>query len=94
MLGKSFFSVGLIILLILMAGCAKPFSRLDRDRGNAFHLAIANQTLHPESAKNLEPVTGMDGKAAQTVTERYRKDFEKTAPALPYTLTIGSIGNK
>ena len=82
-----------IILLFLGVGCSGP-NRLDRDRGNSFHLAIANQTLHPESAKNLEPVTGMDGEAAQTVTERYRKDFEKTAPALPYTLTIGPIGNQ
>jgi hypothetical protein len=82
-----------IILLFLGMSCTGP-NRLDRDRGNSFHLAIVNQTLHPESAKNLEPVTGMDAEAAQAVTERYHKDFEKPSPAVPYTLTIGTIGNK
>jgi hypothetical protein len=80
------------ILLFLGVGCAG--SRLDRDRGNSFHQAIANQTLHPESAKNLEPVTGFDGRAAQSVIERYEKDFEKPEPTVPYTLTIGTIGKK
>jgi hypothetical protein len=83
-----------IILLFLGVGCTGLSSRLDGDRGNSFHQAIANQTLHPESAKNLEPVTGMDGEAAQAVTERYRKDFEKPEIAVPYTLTIGTIGKK
>jgi hypothetical protein len=83
-----------IILLFLGVGCTGLSSRLDRDHGNSFHRTIANQTLHPESAKNLEPVTGMDGEAAQAVTDRYRKDFEKSEPAVPYTLTIGTIGKK
>ncbi len=83
-----------IILLFLGAGCTGLSSQLDRDHGNSVHLAIANQTLHPEAAKNLEPVTGMDGEAAEAVTERYRKDFEKPEPTVPYTLTIGTIGKK
>jgi hypothetical protein len=53
----------------------------------------ANQT-YILSRRNLEPVTGMDGEAAQAVTERYREDFEKPSPAVPYTLTIGTIGKK
>jgi len=94
MIRKRFVLVGFITLLIIMAGCTKPFSRLDTDYGHSSHLAKTNQILNPESAKNLEPVTGMDGEAAQAVNERYQKDFEKTSPTVPYTLTIGTIGAK
>jgi hypothetical protein len=81
------------ILLFLGVGCAGP-TQLDRDRGNSFHLTKTNQVLNPEAAKNLEPVIGMDGESAQVITERYQKDFEKPEAALPYTLTIGTIGKK
>ena len=94
MIRKPFLLIGFVTLFIIMAGCAKPLSRLETDFGHSSHLAKTNQILNPESAKNLEPVTGMDGEAAQAVTERYQKDFEKPSPAVPYTLTIGTIGKK
>jgi hypothetical protein len=94
MIRKPFLLVGFMTLLILMAGCAKAPSRLEADFGNSHHLAKTNQILNPEAAKNLEPVTGMDGESAQVITERYQKDFEKPEPAVPYTLTIGTIGKK
>jgi len=91
---KPILLIGFVTLFIIMAGCAKPLSRVETDYGHSSDLAKTNQTLNPESSKNLEPVTGMDGEAAQAVTERYREDFEKPSPAVPYTLTIGTIGKK
>jgi uncharacterized protein YceK len=94
MIRKPFLMIGFITLFIFMAGCAKPLSRVETDYGHSSHLAKTNQILNPESAKNLEPVTGMDGESAQVLTERYQKDFEKPTPPAPYTLTLGTIGEK
>jgi hypothetical protein len=81
------------ILLFLGVGCA-GLSRVETDYGRSSHLTKTNQILNPEAAKNLEPVTGMDGESAQVLTERYQKDFEKPTPPAPYTLTLGTIGEK
>ena len=94
MIRKPFLLIGVVTLFTIMAGCAKPLSRVETDYGHSSHLAKTNQILDPGASKNLEPVTGMDSEAAQAVTERYQKDFEKPSPTVPYTLTIGTIGNK
>jgi hypothetical protein len=81
--------LGLIVIGLL--GCAGP-SRLEMDHGTSAKLAIVNQTLHPEAARNLEPVTGMDGKSAEALMEMHQKSFEKPAPPASYTISIGSLG--
>jgi hypothetical protein len=53
-----------------------------------------NQIHNPEAEKNIEPVYGLDGRAAQATTEKYREDFEKSPPAVPSTLTIGISDKK
>ncbi len=69
--------------------CQTP-SRLEMDYGTSFKLSKFNQIANPESEKNLEPVTGLDGQAAKAVVEKYRKDFEKPAAPPSVTLSIGT----
>jgi hypothetical protein len=83
---------GWIALLFLLMSCAA--SRLETDFGTSTRLLKINQIENPEAEKNIEPVYGLDGGAAQANTERYRGDFEKPAPPVPSTLTIGISGNK
>jgi hypothetical protein len=90
---RSFFLIGLAALFFIAVGCAGP-SRLEKDFGNSVNLAISNQILNPEAGKNIEPVSGLDGEAAQATLEKYRKDFEKPPAAAPYTLSIGAGGKK
>jgi len=73
--------------------CAGP-SRLEKDFGTSFKFQKANQISNPEAEKNLEPVTGFDGKAAQATMEKYQKEFEKPAPPTPYVLGLGSTSNR
>jgi len=80
-------------LLFLLMSCAGP-GRLEVDFGTSSKLSKINQIYDPEAEKNIEPVGGLDGKAAQATTEKYRKDFEKAAPPAPYTLSIGISGKK
>jgi hypothetical protein len=90
---RSFFLIGFAALFFIAVGCAGP-SRLEMDFGNSANLAKSNQMLNPEAGQNIEPVSGLDGEAAQATLEKYRKDFEKPPAPLPYTLTIGVGGKK
>ena len=83
---------GWIALLFLLMSCAA--SRLETDFGTSTRLLKINQIENPEAEKNIEPVYGLDGEAAQANTERYREGFEKPAPPVPSTLTIGISGGK
>ncbi len=76
------------LIMIALVSCARP-SRLKMDYGTSAKLVVLNQTLNPEASKNLEPVTGMDGEAAEGVMERYRKGFEKTEAPPSYIFNIG-----
>jgi hypothetical protein len=83
-------SVGIIVALSFAVGCAWQQSRVGMDYGTSHQLQKFNQTLNPEAEKNLAPVAGMDGKAAQHVAEKYQKSFEKTAPtSTSYQINIG-----
>lgn len=93
----------LLAFFLLSLGCAgpnqgrvslSPPSRLEMDYGTSFNLMKFNQTANPEAEKNLEPVTGFDGQAAEAAIDKYRKDFEKPAAAPAYTLSIGTETKK
>jgi hypothetical protein len=103
MIKRSLMLIGCMALGLVLLGCAEtnPFkrgyfagpSRLEKDFGTSFELHKANQIAEPDAGKNLEPVTGFDGKAAQATLEKYRKEFEKPAPPTPYVLGFGTMGN-
>jgi len=80
--------VAWITVVMFFWGCAP--SRVEMDFGMSYNLSKYNQILYPDAEKNLKPVEGLDGKVANTVVEKYRKDFEKPAPAPVFTFSAGS----
>ncbi len=72
---------------MFLTGCAyrdanfdawKWDNRLKEDYGNSQRFAISNQTLNPEAGKDLKPVYGFDGRAAEKVVEgQYIKRFDE-----------------
>jgi len=62
------------------------------DYGTSHKLAKFNQTLNPGAEKNLEPVTGFDGGAAQATIGKYHKGFEEKTPAPTYVFSISTGG--
>ncbi|OGP63498.1 MAG: hypothetical protein A2170_03985 [Deltaproteobacteria bacterium RBG_13_53_10] len=93
MIGFVLFWVVVGVVAVALISCAGPSpSRLEMDYGTSAKLAVVNQTLNPEASKNLGPVTGMDGEAAEGIMERYREGFEKPTPPTTYSFTIGNIG--
>ncbi|GBG13152.1 transcriptional regulator [Novimethylophilus kurashikiensis] len=75
-------------LLTTLSACATPTPELDSHFGDAVNAAKAQQTLNPDASQNTAPVTGMDGKAANSAVDRYEKTFEKPQP----TENIFNIG--
>jgi hypothetical protein len=64
-------------LLILLAGflsaCAQTTPQWDARFGIDARMVLARQVMHPEAARNTNPVDGMDGRSARTAYERYQK---------------------
>jgi hypothetical protein len=92
---QNLFLIGLGVSFLFFAGCAdlNPWpSQVAVDYGNSYNLAKQNQILNPGGEQNLEPVKGLDGKAANKAIEKYRKDFEKPTPPPTYVLGVGDIG--
>jgi hypothetical protein len=83
----------LIVGLILMgtlAGCAGNTTLVEQEWGTSYKLAIANQILNPDAEKNLEPVYGLDNKAADKVINKYNKEFDKPPQVPVYSLGVPS----
>lgn len=92
---NSFVLIGLLGMGLIVGSCATSgSSRMEDDFGNSFRQAKANQLLNPEAAKNIEPVTGFDGRAGQAVLDAYLKDFEKPAQPTPFVLSLENMGKK
>jgi hypothetical protein len=81
--------IGLAAMVTISACTAGNLSRLEMDYGASSKLARFNQILNPEAGKNLEPVSGLDGQAAQATMEKYRKGFEKPEKEPAYMFSIG-----
>lgn len=71
-----------------LAGCASPTPNLDAHYGEAVLQAKAQQTINPDASKNMDPVAGIDGRAARSAMTNYQKSF--TAP--PPTFNVINIG--
>jgi hypothetical protein len=66
-------------------------SKLDRNWGRSYESAKYNQMLNPEAGKTAEPVTGIDGEAAEKSVQKYRKSFEKEPPQRSQGTSLGII---
>ena len=89
--------IGLIVALVIFPRCGGKSSviqretMLDRNWGRSYESAKYNQILNPDAGKNLEPVVGLDGQAADRNIEKYRKGEEKKKSSKEFgILTIQS----
>ena len=92
MLTKYVKIIGLIAALSIFAGCGtlspQRETMLDRNWGTSFETAKQGQILNSEAEKNLDHVVGLDGQAAATGMEKYRKGF-KEKQQMQKVFTIG-----
>ena len=82
--------IALTLSIFFFAGCATGPGRVEMDYSTSYKLAKFGQTLNPDADRNLNPVTGLDGSAAQKAYEQHIKSFEK--PDKQPVLQLGIIG--
>lgn len=86
-----------VLPVCLLAACAPLTPNLDSHFGDAVNIVKAQQIINPDASKNLDPVSGVDGKAAQAAMENYDKSFKAPPPTtISNTISIGggSAGSK
>jgi len=65
---------------------------LEKNRGKSFQSIMKGQILKPDAGKNLAPVKGLDGQAAELAMGCYRQSFKGSSQgqAPSSNLTMGS----
>ncbi len=91
-------SMSITFFAVALSACAGTSQtttpHLDAHFGQAVNLAKAQQTLNPDAALNAQPVTGIDGKTAEAVLERYYEGIkQEPAPATVINIGGGLGGN-
>ncbi len=77
-------------MLLAIAGCVSTTPTMDRHFGESVSLIKAQQTLHPEAARNTDPVKGLDGKAAKSAYDQYQKSYAAPEPQTnAFTIGVG-----
>ena len=89
---------GILIVVIaaiaVLSGCAcEKYNQPADTWGRSFELAKYNQYLNPEAGKNLEPVEGLNGWAADAVMAGYQESFKGKKGAESVNLNLGSISS-
>ena len=82
----------LLSLLSLLAGCAATTPPvLDSHFGESVALLKAQQIMYPDAYRNMDPVSGMDGKAGASAYQRYQKSFTTPEPQTNvFTIGVGA----
>lgn len=85
-----------ISLATVLAGCASMFypegkTSLDRNWGKSHESTKQSQILHPKADLNLQPVVELDGKAGETVLQKYRDGFKGQEKTKAYNLNLGNV---
>ncbi len=56
-------------------------SMLEKNWGRSYETAKYNQIINPDADKNLEPILGLDGQAADYNVGKYKDGFKETESA-------------
>ena len=96
MLHRCLTFIGLIAALAILLGCggnhtAQSGTMLEKNWGKSFEEAKSNQILNPQASKNLNPVVGLNGQAAENIMQKYKDEFEAGPSKKTYNLNLGNI---
>ena len=86
---------GMLALLTIatLSGCvATTTPETDARHGEAMSILRAQQTMNPDASLNIDPVTGVDGKAAKGALDNYRNSFSKPPTESAGFMGIGGVG--
>jgi hypothetical protein len=85
--------VGIVAVIFMIsfvfAGCGHD--TLKENWGSAYNSVKQNQTANPDASKNLEPVVGLDGTAAEEAMKGYQQGCDGEKSDTTYNLRLGTI---
>ena len=84
-------NASLLALACTLGACGSTTPRWDSSFGDSLRASTAAQVMHPDAARNPNPVAGLDGRAAAAAQARY-EHTANNAPA-PSTM-LGAGGSK
>ena len=82
MMRGKYYATVVVLILLITAGC-NHYGALPKDYGNSYNSAKSGQILNPGASKNLKPVTGLPGNAADANMKKYAESFAPAGPAGP-----------
>jgi hypothetical protein len=93
---KKYYTAVVVLILLFTAGCSH-YGALNEDFGKSYQAALYGQILNPGASKNLGPVTGLPGNAADGTMKKYTDSFapkEGSSPKVSSTpaSSTGSTG--
>jgi hypothetical protein len=80
-MNKTHIVLSMIILTVaamVCGACATP-SRVADNWGTAYYAQKQGQVVNPDASKNLQPVEGLYGQAAEAAMGKYLKSFSEKA---------------
>jgi len=78
-------------LALSLAACMTTTPNYDAHFGESVRIVRAMQTLNPDASANLDPVTGVGGRAAVAAMDRYGASYVKPpTDSNAYTVGIGT----
>lgn len=66
-----------VLALVTLSGCVATSPAWDRSFGSAVRASLAAQVINPAASGNLDPVTGIDSRAAIGAQQQYEKSFSQ-----------------
>jgi hypothetical protein len=76
-------TLGAAALAAALAGCAPVSPHWDSSFGNSVRASVAAQVADPAAARNANPVSGIDGRAAQAAQQRYESSYRAPSKQEP-----------
>lgn len=80
------------LLIVGLTGCVATSPNWDARFGEAARTVAAQQVISPEASRNVDPVAGIDGKAAQGAMGEYAKSYTQPERQSDFTIGVGSSG--
>jgi len=80
-----------VMIMISFALAACGHDTLKQNWGSSFESMKINQTANPDASKNLEPVVGLDGIAAEQAMQGYQQGCGSEDTETTYNLRLGNI---
>lgn len=74
-------------LALALAGCAPVAPHWESTFGNSVRASVASQVADPAAARNVNPVAGIDGRAAQAAQQHYEASFRTPSKQEPVMIS-------